>query len=337
MIATNRNELNRHIAFISDNNYVFPTSIAIYSLVSNLCSDNKHNYFIHVFSFDLTKENQEQMIRLGKENSKVIIHCIDSRKYEHLFNSVNQKTHVTPTALLKFELANLLPESDEVLYLDGDIIVKGNIASVFDYDITGYALAASFEFWTYLTKLFEFNNNLELPRFSFNSGVMLVNLRYFRENHIDKELWKTKFDNCNQAKKKENMMDQTTFNIVTATRCVHLPIKYNCNNQFTEGVDISHINKAYNVSYNNSEELKEDALVIHYVGKKEKPWLYTGIRCQEIWDDYCKKYGVNPDDLKRNKFKKNFKYYCERLIRSIEVRGLRKTVIYLFYKREIRL
>lgn len=337
MIATNKDKLNRHIAFISDNNYVFPTSIAIYSLVSNLCKDKEHKYFIHVFSFDLTKENNEKLTRMGRENSNVIIHCINVKEYEHIFKTVNQKTHVTPTALLKFELANLLPECEEVLYLDGDIIVKGNIATIFDYDITGYALAASFEFWTYLMKLFEFDGDSELPEFSFNSGVMLLNLKYFRENRIDKQLWKTKFDSCNQAKKKENMMDQTTLNIVLANRCVHLPIKYNCNNQFTEGVDISYINKAFKASYNNSEELKNDAVIVHYVGKKEKPWIYTGVRFQGIWDYYCKQYGVNPDYLNRHKFKKDIKYYVERLVRSLEVRGLRKTLIYLYYKKDVKL
>lgn len=321
MILTNRNNFDRHIAFISDDNYIFPTTIAIYSLISNIFQDKQHKYIIHVFSFGLTKKNQKKMTQLGKENSKVIIHCVDYQKYKDLLEAANQKTHVTPTALLKFELVNLLPEVDELLYLDGDIVIKDNIGSIFDYDITNYALAASFEFWTYLTKLFEFDGILELPEFSFNSGVMLLNLRYFRENSIDKKLWKVKFESCNQAKKKENMMDQTTFNIVTAKCCLHLPIKYNCNNQFTEGVDIEHINKAFGVSYKNSTELKKDAVIIHFVGKKDKPWLYTGMRCQEIWDEYCEKYGVNVMDLKRQQFKKGIRHYFKRLKRSIEMRG----------------
>ena len=60
MISTSSDKINRHIAFISDDNYVFPTTIAIYSLISNICQDKQHNYIIHVFSFGLSKENKEK-------------------------------------------------------------------------------------------------------------------------------------------------------------------------------------------------------------------------------------------------------------------------------------
>lgn len=328
---------NRHIAFITDDNYVFPTSIAIFSLISNLKIDSSFYYIIHVFSFGLSQKNELQLANLSKENCKVVIHCVDEKKYEHVFSEINQKTHVTPTALLKFELANLLPDVDEVLYLDGDIIVKGNIASIFNYDISNYALAASFEFWTYLSKLFNFDGDNSLPDFSFNSGVMLLNLNYFRKNNICSILWKTKLDSCNQTEKKENMMDQTTFNVVLAKSCLHLPIKYNCNNQFTEGIDISLINRAFNVTYSSSQDLKQDAIVIHYVGKREKPWLYKEIRCQEIWDYFCFQYGIDPNNLDRKKFNNGLHHYLKRLKRSLEVRGFKKTLMYLSSKRDIKL
>lgn len=337
MVNSIQDKVCRHIAFISDDNYILPTCVAIKSLVLNVSSDDVHYYKIHIFSFSLMEESRQKLRSMASENSEVLIHCIEKNTYKKLLDSINQNTHVTPTALLKFELCNLLPEVEELLYLDGDIIINGNITDIFDYDISDYLLAASFEFWTYLSKLYQFNNDDEIPDFSFNSGVMLLNLKRFRELKIDKKLWEVKFEQCNQKDKKENMMDQDTFNIVCASKCLHLPIRFNCNNQFTDGVSIELINKAYGTYYENATDLLNDAVIIHYVGKKDKPWLYQGMRCQKIWDEYCEKAGIEIRSLNRKKFKKTFLYYISRLRRSLEVRGVRKSILYLFSKREIKL
>lgn len=323
----------KHIVFICDDNYVLPTIVAIKSLISNLKFEMNDLYNIHICSFHLEKEKQIVFENMKTDKILITIHLIDINKYQNKITKINQKTHVTPTALLKFELANILLDADEVLYLDSDLIIKKDIAEIFKYDITDYYLAASFEFWTYMVKVFEFENN-NLPEFTFNSGVMLMNLKKFREHNLPKLLWETKFAKCNQYNKVENMMDQNVFNLVCVNKCLHIPIKFNCNNQFTEKINIEDINKAYNTQYKSLLELKNDAIIIHFVGKQDKPWLFEGMPCQEIWDKYCKMSLISLSELNRKEFKKGIKHYFNRLIRSIEVRGIRKTIKYLDYKRK---
>ena len=50
--------------------------------------------------------------------------------------------HTTLPTMYRLLLPNLLPDCDQCVYLDGDIIVTGDISSVFDIDISTYYIGA---------------------------------------------------------------------------------------------------------------------------------------------------------------------------------------------------
>ena len=47
--------------------------------------------------------------------------------------------------LLKFDLPNLLKRYQKVLYLDGDILVKGDLFELYDTDISSVMCAAAYD------------------------------------------------------------------------------------------------------------------------------------------------------------------------------------------------
>lgn len=326
-------EKERHILFICDDNYVMPTAVAIKSVMEH--ARREREYVIHVCSWKMSDENRRTLSSLTSARAQVCLHILEPEEYQEKMRRVRQKTHVTPTALLKFEIANILPDLPEILYLDSDLIARKSLSELFAYDITDYYLAASFEFWNFLMEVYAFQKDEPAPPFYFNSGVMLLNLRAFRKEKLPEKLWETKFQKFNGDGKKK-LMDQDVFNEVCAKKCLLLPIKYNCNCVFTQNLDIRLVNKAFHTRYRDCGELKKDAVVIHYVGKEDKPWVYENVPCFKEWDAYYNKTPYAGRPLLRRKIKRTVGYYAACLLESLKARGFAATVKYIAYKRKYK-
>lgn len=327
------NTENRHIVFITDDNYCLPTKVVITSLASNIASDNCNNYFVHICTFGISEENARLLKSCETDSVSVDIKVINEDEYSEKFAMVHQKSHVTPAALIKFDLGNLFPDIDKVLYLDSDIIINKSLEELFRYDVSEKYAAASFEFWEYMLEVFKYKSKTvpKLP-FYFNSGVILFNLKKIREDNISEKLWKTKYARFNNPNAQKQCMDQDSLNAVLSENCVHLPIKFNCNCAFTEGYDIQNINFVYGTKYKSGEEMKNDAVIIHYVGKTDKPWKYSDAKCRELWDFYYQKASFDLNQLQRITLKKDLKYFLTRLKISFRERGFFSTVKYVFHK-----
>lgn len=87
--------------------------------------------------------------------------------------------HFTTAAYVRLFLSDILPASvDKVLYLDADLVVCADLLPLWETDVTGYALAAVPD---PLSRDHAGIGVTERRRY-FNSGVMLINLRHWREH-----------------------------------------------------------------------------------------------------------------------------------------------------------
>lgn len=323
--------MNR-IVLICDENYVMPTEIMILSIRES--AQKYGGYFvISVCSWELSKVSIKQLESYTDSNVEINVVLIDSTRYRERLQKINQNSHVTPTALIKFEIANLFKEDAQILYLDSDMIVKGNLNELFNISLGSALVAASYEFWKYLLKKYQYIGDDTVPDFYFNSGVMLINCDVFRKENISEKLWKTKFERFNaNMNGKFALMDQDVFNEVCKDRTIELPIRFNCNVRFTHDVSVDDINRVYHTNYNYVEQIKDDAIILHYVGKEDKPWKYINVACQDIWDNFYKLAGKKITDLNRSKPRRTIKYYRNRFKDSINTRGIINTLRYTLNK-----
>lgn len=268
----------KHIALITDDNYCLPTIVCIQSIIDHIvCADQV--YVFHICTFGLQEINQNSFRKLQKDNVKVEFNIFDKSLYADKLSSVNQKSHVTPTALIKFELPNYFKYLDKLLYIDGDIAIKSDISGLFDIDIDTYYLAASFEFWQYLYQMrYTFKRKLD-DKSWFNSGVMLLNLKKMREDNISEKLWDFKLH-----KAKTTLMDQESLIAVCSKSMLQLSVIWNFNPIFFNNAYLQDINKVYGTSFKNLAELRNEVKIIHYVGKTDKPWKYKNAHLREYWD-----------------------------------------------------
>lgn len=123
----------------------------------------------------------------------------------------------------------LLPKhiaDDKVLYLDSDIVIEEDVLKFNTFELNDYGLAAVpttplgtvMEHYIYVT-LMALNPLLA----SFNSGVLLINLDYWRKNKI-KEQCKTLGLRLKPAAK---FRDQVLLNIIFAGSYKELPVHFN--------------------------------------------------------------------------------------------------------------
>lgn len=311
----------KHIALITDDNYCLPTAVCIQSIISSL-SDNI-DIVIHVCTFGLNDYNTNKLTNLSNEKTTVIVDTFNIDNYRDKLSLVNQKSHVSPTALIKFELPNFYSNIDTLLYLDGDIIVKGDLSALLNIDLECKYMASSFEFWTYITAV-KYTLKRTVP-FYFNSGVMLMNLRKMREDKITEKLW---FHKLNSTKTK--LMDQESLNAVCASNSLSLPVKWNFNPIFAEEGYVRYINKLYGTKYRNVQELLDDVCIIHYVGKSDKPWIFKGARLRKYWDESNRKM-PHPETLLLKEAIEPSCTLCSSLVKKIKDHGIIGTILYIVY------
>lgn len=312
----------KDIILISDDNYCVPTIVCVQSIINNIM-DLPERVTIHVCTFHMLQENIEKIEGLSTDFANVVVDIFNTDQLSDKLRLVNQKSHVTPTALIKFELPNYFSSLHSALYLDGDIILKGSINELLNTDVSGYCLAASFEFWAYLNQIrFTLRRKLD---FYFNSGVMLLNFDEMRKNDVTSKLWKHKLHET-----KTKLMDQESLNAVCKNHVKPLSIIWNFNPFFLENEYLADINKIYSTTFTNTDDLLKSIRIIHYVGKQDKPWVYEKALLRQFWDDANNSL-LNPISLTFKKVEETKRTLYRILMDKIEAQGIGGTLIYIMY------
>ena len=260
------------LCFICDEYYVMPTAVAITSLIVNKNYDNFYDIYL------VTNNLSDKSITIFKnmETKSVRIFIIEADKGEEFdkFKIVN--LHVTPSALLKFELPKLLPdELEKVLYLDGDIIIQKDLSVIFNEDIENVYAGVVSDGPT-SAKVFKNRKQYNVKHsLYFNTGVLLLNLKKMRKEHITELLLECKFRNYHT----DRFMDQDTFNMVFGDKVKYLSFYYNLQHHVWF-FDKKTLAEHYGMKVIKYEWVKE-AFIIHYTWRK--PWDYYGCLAADIW------------------------------------------------------
>lgn len=262
------------VCFICDEKYVMPTAVAITSAIMNKNGDVI--YDIYVVANNLSNESINILKDMETESAGIKI--INANVDEKFDRFKIENFHVTTSALIKFELPNLLPYNlEKVLYLDGDVIVQKDLASIFNEDIENVYAGVVSDGPTSSAENFRKRHNLKNSSY-FNSGVLLLNLKKMREEHISELLLEYKLKNYLTERR---FMDQDTFNAVLKEKVKYLSFFYNLQHHvwvFNKKLVADH----YNVRMVSSKnEWIREAFIIHYTHCK--PWDYFGYSIADIW------------------------------------------------------
>ncbi len=239
------------ICFSSDNSYSKYMATTIASILSNSKEDEE--LYFHILDCGITEENKNRIYELKS-----------IKQFNIIFYNTNENKYNLPH-YLRLNIASIIKDIDRVLYLDCDTIVLNSLAEIFSIDINNYYAIVCED--VYLNRIFKFKemHGLNKDEIYFNSGVMMINLKLWRENNLEEIFYNDylKFGNTGHA-------DQDILNRIIKNHIKVIDSKWNF---------LSH-KKVYN------EPLKE-INIIHYAAAK--PWkkdVSNVFFVEEFWKYY---------------------------------------------------
>ena len=282
-----------HIAFITDENYSMPTTIAITSLRLNRNKSKK--FYIHIVANNITEYSKNKFLECGEDD--FIIDIIDT-ELDDIFLDIfkqDQDLHVSPSAILKMHLPTILSSIDKVLYIDGDVLIQKDLIDLYNTDISGKYAAVVKDIISERNPNHMRKMSIQ-NRFYFNSGMMLLNLAKLREDNLESKLIDYRLH------KKNHFIDQDAFNAVFNENVVYVSWKYNYLNKFHDWWDNERLSLFYEQYVpKNKKTAYNQAVIIHF-GSQEKPWLYKMGYLSSLYMKYYKKSPYKNNQLRLEKF-----------------------------------
>ena len=124
------------VVMISDDNFVMQTCVAITSLYKNKNADTVYEVF--VVMAECSAFSEEIFQKMQKKDCIITLVRASLEQYK----DIKQMAHISIACLLKFDICELIPYYDKLLYLDGDIIIRKDLTELYNTELgDNYAAA----------------------------------------------------------------------------------------------------------------------------------------------------------------------------------------------------
>ena len=267
-----------HIAVCLDKGYVMPTGVMMHSI----CVNNQDvDIDFHVLIDESVTEEGQQDLRevlVKFQGKRVLFYSVRSMSALN-FPLVNYN-HLTRAAYYRLFLSDILPVTiEKVLYLDGDIIVRHSLLLLWNTDLTNHAIGVAIDSNEGKIEKY-YRLRYSYKKGYFNSGVLLINLKYWRDNHIVQEF----VEYLNKYPERIIHEDQDVMNAVLKDIKLSIPVKYNFQSGFLKkepGWD-------YWGYKNEVDAGMNDPVIVHF-SQGWKPW-YKNLRYSHPYKNTFLKY-----------------------------------------------
>ena len=239
------------VVLVTDKNYFNYALTTIQSLLRNTKSEV-------LVTCIVTDVEIKDVIR-AKEffKNKIEIMGYDASSLQH----IKTKNHISVAAYIKVLLPQIFSEKEKIIFLDSDILVREDIAKIWDEFSDDYIIQAVWDpDYSYDNKVLGLSENDE----TFNSGVMLMNLQRMREVYITEKLLEF-IEKKNHLTK---LNDQAAFNGVFAHSWGRLDLKWNVQYHlyWTQA-------RALKMDQEEKRELLNNPSILHFT-THSKPWMF---------------------------------------------------------------
>ncbi|WGM02550.1 glycosyltransferase [Arsenophonus nasoniae] len=236
-----------NIAYGVDKDFLFGTGVSITSI---LMHNKNMDFHFHVFTDFFDDEQESLFSQLAKQyNTKITIYLLKCEELKNLPSTSNWSYAI----YFRFIIVNcLFLKVNKVLYLDADIVCKGNINELTKIIFHNNEIAAAIQEGG--KDKFKSIDASSTGEKYFNSGFLLINIPQWQKENIS-----TQAINL-LLKKKYPFLDQDVLNLLLIDKVIFLEEKWN---------------KIYSLDDemkgNKKREICNDDLLIHYIGYT-KPW-----------------------------------------------------------------
>lgn len=256
----------KNVVYAADERFAEILSVSMESL---LC--NNKNVIVWILNNGIKKESVEKLKRQA-ERHKVEIHFISLKDLkDYAGRELSCQKKISATAYFRLFLPGIMPEEVErVLYIDCDTLVVDDISEFYDMDL--FNTCGNIAEPT--ANLMKRKIGLKPVDTYFNSGVMLINLKRWRKDGIDKKF----ISYIEEMDGTISFEDQGVINHVLRGKIDILPVRYNVETQYFDfGYDGFSIMKKDKSRYEEKDviEAMDKPGIIHFTNSfaSERPWV----------------------------------------------------------------
>lgn len=258
---------------LAANDYYSPIiASCLRSIVAHMSAE--HIYHIVIFHTDITDENKKKIMMSIPDVKNMKVDFLNIGRYVDGYNLCG-RMHITVETYYRFLILDIMKQYQKVLYLDCDLIVRADLAELYDVDLkknllgavrdpdfTGQLNIPGFDTMEYCVETMKMRN----PYDYFQAGVLVLNIVEMRKITTVEKLLDIAEQNLYRYS------DQDILNILCEGRVTYLDMAWNhihdCNRERIKNTvewAPAQIRDAY-------MEARKAPKIIHYAGFV-KPWI----------------------------------------------------------------
>ena len=273
-------EKNNIAVTFAANDYFAPfMSAAIQSIIDT--RSKKNNYDINILHINITENNQNKILSMADNYKNVSIRFVNVKDYVDISKLyTDNRDTITVEAYFRLLIPYIFPDYEKMVYLDGDMIIKRDIADLYNENMDGYMLASSRDLWG----ISEYNIKgsdclrwrksigIKEPDNYFISGMLVFNIPEINKKYTIDDVMKVAYS------RKWVQHDQDVLNVMFQDSLKLLSVKWDFMYGFAGIYSLpEHLFKEY-------EEALHEHYITHY-GTTRKPWTRVYYpEYMEFWD-----------------------------------------------------
>ncbi len=308
-----------NIVYATDDTFAPVLGTSLLSLLRNKKKNKKINFFI--LDSGISKENK---FRIEKICDNFVNASLKWIKIESISKKIGIDVKNDRGSFSQYSrlfIGDVLDNSVErVLYLDCDTLILSSLKDLWNIELKGNIIAALKDAFS---KYYRKNINLVNDDLMFNSGVMLIDLKAWRDNKIKEKA----ISFIRQRHGKVQQGDQGVLNSVLSNKTYALDPRYNLVSIFYD-LNYREI-KLYRSPVNfYSEKIiakaKENPVILHFTSSfySIRPWFKnSNHQCKKIWLKFYQETPWKNQPLQIEMSKK------KKLINILFEYGLKDTVL----------
>lgn len=275
-----------NIVLCADESYAMPCGVCLTSLFENNRDTSCNVYILTIGFSEMAKALFSQLADKYQQTIQIV--SIDSS----LFQNLKVSERFSETIYYRFLIPDIV-KGGKALYLDCDIIVTSSLKELWETDVTDYACAVVEDQCG--DDIIQ-HNRIEMYSTYFNSGVLLMNLDYWRQYDVKHRLVEYIYahpDRCLYP-------DQDALNVVLEHKVKFLDYKFNY--QYRMSLPTPELYLHRNKWEMAQKYNKELPIVIHYA-TTIKPWhkeynyfyksIFLDYKRMSLWSSHSIEYRFN--------------------------------------------
>ena len=262
------------IFYAFDDEFLKYAAVSMHSLMENASGD--YDYHIHVLHGGLSDSSIEQIKSIAGKGFTFYFEDV-SDYLNTLSHELPLRDYYSKTTYYRLFIADMHPELDKALYIDGDTIIQGDISVLYNTDISDRYLAACHE--QAMIMVDEFGDYVEkcvgVSRYQFfNCGVLLINTKEWRAHRV-----LNRFMGLLHQYDFVVTQDEDYLNLICKDHVLFVDGKWNYETMFEATCP------------------KDEIGIFHYI-MFEKPWYYRDCPYADVFFSYAKKTAFYEEILK---------------------------------------